>query len=116
MTVADRIRELRKKNGWTQEELAHKMGQKDRSSVSQLESKGNKISLPLVEKAANALGCTVQHLMGWDVPRYDVVAFDDSNKEYIIELEKLTKDFDKKQIDRLLSYARFIGTEKEGGD
>ena len=66
MTVADRIKDLRIKRGWTQEEFAHKMGQKDRSSVSQLESKGDKISLPLIEKAAKILGCSIPFLMGWD--------------------------------------------------
>ena len=66
MTVADRIKDLRIKRGWTQEEFAHKMGQKDRSSVSQLESKGDKISLPLIEKAAKILDCSIPFLMGWD--------------------------------------------------
>ena len=33
MTVADRIKELREKLGLSQEDLAHKMGLKSRSSI-----------------------------------------------------------------------------------
>lgn len=116
MTVADRIKDLRIKQGLSQEDLAKKMGLKNRSSVTQVEKSGNDITLHKVEKFAEALGVSPAYLMGWNIPRHDIVVFDDSGKEFIIELEKLTKDFDKKQIDRLLSYARFIGTEKEGGD
>lgn len=49
MTVADRIKDLRVKQGLSQDDLAKKMGFKNRSSVTQVEKSGNDITLRKVD-------------------------------------------------------------------
>ena len=67
MTVGERIKEIRELKGMSQDELAHKMGYKDRSSISKIEKDNDdNISLSTVQKAADALNCSPLYLMGWD--------------------------------------------------
>ena len=66
MTVADRIKELRTEKGITQTELAKRLGNKDKSTISKIESKGNDISLKDIKRIAEALGTTSAYLMGWE--------------------------------------------------
>lgn len=65
MTVADRIKRRREELGYTQDELAKKMGYTGKSSVSKIESSGNNVTLKMVNRAAKALETTSRHLMGW---------------------------------------------------
>ena len=67
MTVGEKIKEVRELKGMSQEELAKKMGYKDRSSISKIEKDNDdNISLNTVQKAADALGCSPLYLMSWD--------------------------------------------------
>ena len=68
MTVAERIRNLRMELGISQAELATKIGNKDKSTISKIESKGNDISLKDISRIADALYTTPSYLMGWDEP------------------------------------------------
>ena len=65
MTTAERIKLRRESLGMTQSELAERMGLKGKSSISKIESSGNKVTLKTVEKAAAALNCRPGYLMGW---------------------------------------------------
>lgn len=64
MTRAERIKKRREELGLTQSELANRMGFKGKSSISKIESSGNKVTLKTVEKAANALNCSVSYILG----------------------------------------------------
>ena len=66
MTVADRVRESREKMGLSQEELAHRMGLKSRSSITRIEKSGDFISLKDVERLSQILNVSVLYLMGWE--------------------------------------------------
>lgn len=67
MTVGEKIKEVRELKGMSQDELAKKMGYKDRSSISKIEKDNDdNISLNTVQKAADALHCSPLYLMGWD--------------------------------------------------
>ena len=66
MTVADRIKALRTEKGITQTDLASMLGNKDKSTISKIESKGNDISLKDIKRIADALGTTPSYLMGWE--------------------------------------------------
>ena len=66
MTVADRIKNKRIELNMTQKELSDKIGTKDRSSISKIESKGNDISMKDIVRIAEALGVTPQYLLGWE--------------------------------------------------
>ena len=65
MTVADKIKELREKEGLSQEELAHKMGLKSRSSITRIEKSGDNVSLKDVERFSEFFGVSPLYLMGW---------------------------------------------------
>ena len=64
--VAENIKNRREALGLSQTELAEKMGLKDKSSVSKIESEKFPITLKTVERVAEALNCSELSLMGWD--------------------------------------------------
>lgn len=65
MTDGDRVKSARLKKGYTQEELAQKLGYKSRSSVNKIETKRD-IPRSMIVKLAEVLDVTPSYLMGWD--------------------------------------------------
>ena len=65
-TVGENILRLRKELGWTQEELATKMGYKSKSTINKIEMGINDIPQSKIVQFANVLGTTPAHLMGWN--------------------------------------------------
>ena len=65
-TVGDNILWLRKKLGWTQEELAVKMGYKSKSTINKIEMGINDIPQSKIVKFAEILNTTPAFLMGWE--------------------------------------------------
>ena len=65
MTIGERVRAARLKKGYTQEELAHKLGYKSRSSVNKIETERD-IPRSMVVKLAELLDVTPSYLMGWE--------------------------------------------------
>ena len=57
--VGDKIKQLRIKNGWTQEELAQKMGYKDKTAISKIEKNINDVNQSTILKFAETFGCDV---------------------------------------------------------
>lgn len=68
MTVADRIRMRREELSLSQEEVAHRLHLKGRSSVSKAEKAGDTLTLKTVSMYAQALNCSPSYLMGWEEP------------------------------------------------
>lgn len=66
--IGKRIREKREAIGMTQEELASKLGYKNKSSIAKIETGANDIVQSKVIEFANVLNTTVSYLMGWDTP------------------------------------------------
>lgn len=64
--IGKRIREKRESIGMTQEELAEKLGYKNKSSIAKIETGTNDIVQSKVIEFANVLGTTVAYLMGWE--------------------------------------------------
>lgn len=64
-TVGENILILRKRLGWTQEELAIKMGYKSKSTINKIELGINDIPQSKIAKFAEVLGTTPGYLMGW---------------------------------------------------
>ncbi len=60
-----RIKEMRKKNNMTQEELAKKMGYTSRSTIAKIESGACDITRSRIIDFANSLNCSPSYLMGW---------------------------------------------------
>lgn len=65
-TLYDRIKSRRTELGLTVEELAHKMGYKDKSSISKIENGKADIPQSKIAAFADALGTTPAYLMGWE--------------------------------------------------
>ena len=65
MTMGDRVKNAREKKGYTQEELATKLGYKSRSSVNKIE-KERDIPRSMIVKIAEILEVSPSYLMGWE--------------------------------------------------
>lgn len=86
MSIGDRIKAKRIERGWTQEELADRMGYKSKSSINKIELGLNDIPQSKVAKFSEALQCSMEYLMGMDEPtkssNKDILA---KNLKYYIE-------------------------------
>lgn len=80
MTVGERIKLIRESKGISQEELAKRLGLKDKSSVCKIEKAGDCISTKSIKRYADALNTSVARIMGWTQ--------DDKMDDYIIEVEE----------------------------
>ena len=65
-TVGDNILLIRKQLGWTQEDLARRMGYKSKSTINKIEMGINDIPQSKIVKFAEVLGTTPARLMGWN--------------------------------------------------
>lgn len=65
MTVGERIKQKRIELNMSQDELAHKVGYKSRSSIQKIES-ARKLPLDKIELMAIALECSISYLMDWN--------------------------------------------------
>ena len=65
-TVGNNIAKLRKQMGWTQEELATRMGYKSKSTINKIELGINDIPQGKIVKFADVLMTTPASLMGWE--------------------------------------------------
>lgn len=66
MTLGDKIRIRREEAGLSQDELAHKLGYKSRSTIAKLESGVNDLTQSKLKAFAEALNTTVADLLDWD--------------------------------------------------
>lgn len=66
MNIGERIRYKRVEKGWSQRDLAEKMGYSNHSTVGKIET--GKVDLPQskVVQFAEVLGVSVAYLMGWE--------------------------------------------------
>ena len=75
-TVGENILRMRKKLGWTQEELALKMGYKSKSTITKIERGKNDIPQSKILQFAEALGTTPAYLMGWEEDKKETASDD----------------------------------------
>ena len=72
MSLGQNIRLHREMLGLSQEELAKKLGYKDRSTIAKIESDVNDLTQSKIVAIAKALQTTPAVLMGWDNSSVDV--------------------------------------------
>ena len=100
MTVGERIKIKRTERNMSQDELARKMGYKDRSSISKIEKDCDEnITLDSIQKIAEILCCSPLYLMGWDDNS------DNSPKErekHFVDLYLSLNEGDQELIDNML--------------
>lgn len=66
MVIGERIRQRRLELGYTQDELARKVGYKGKVAICKIESGQRNVRQDLIVKLAEALEVTPSWLMGWD--------------------------------------------------
>ena len=66
MKIGEKIKKLREKLGYTQEQLAELMGYKSKSTINKIEAGINDITQSKVIEFAKILKTTPAYLMGWD--------------------------------------------------
>ena len=66
MTIGERIKHRREELGLSQEELAHKLGYKSRSSINKIELDSRQRAQKHIKAIADALNTTPSYIMGWD--------------------------------------------------
>ena len=90
MTLAKRVIARRKKLNMTQEELAHKMGLKSRSSISKIES-GRPAEPKTYEMLSRALDVSIAYLMGVDESPEEKATFEATilQDEDVMEMVRL---------------------------
>lgn len=109
MTIYERIRDLRIAQGMSQEDLAHKMGYKDRSMITKIEGGNVDISQTKIVAFANALSTSPAYLMGWiedPSPRSDVKADDlTSDEQFVVDTYRTLSEPGKQYIHQQLTIA-----------
>ena len=73
--LGQRIADLRKRQGMTQEELAHRIGYKSKSAINKIELGGRDLPQKKIADIARALGVSPACLMGWEDEPEEVGAF-----------------------------------------
>lgn len=99
-TIGQRIKERRLELGFTQEELAEKMGYKSKSTINKIELGINDVSQSKVVKFAEVLNTTPSDLMCWTY---------EPEEQAEIEAEILT---DPELMDMIMEY-RGLSAEKK---
>mgnify|MGYP002793845414 CR=1 FL=1 len=86
--IGHRIKERREELKMTQQELADKLGYKNKSSIAKIETGTNDIVQSKVVEFAKVLDTTVADLMGWTVAEEAARAIASSAKQALKELKK----------------------------
>lgn len=114
-TLGQRIRNRRLELDLTQDELARKMGYKNKSTIGKIESDVNDITSSKVVEFAHALDTTVAYLMGWE--EEEQLTKNAIDKDYLDQLTILWNQMTDEQRQTYLSIGRaLIGTENQRTD
>ena len=103
-SIGTRIMERRKQLGWTQDDLAIRMGYKTKSAINKIELGINDVSQSKVVKFAEVLGVSVAYLMDWEETRKkndvlsDIILKMNEDAELLEMVEALSKlGFEKRE-------------------
>ena len=101
MNLATKVRVRREELGWSQDELAHKMGYKSRSSINKIEM-GRPVSQKIIARLAEVLNVPIYYLMGIETDKAATLSDDgwsDGKKKLFKAVEQMTEE----QAELLLS-------------
>jgi len=109
MTIGDRIKQRRMELGMSQEELAHKLGYKSRSSVNKIELGGQNLTQKKIKVIADALNTTIGYIMGWE-DEVEPISFSYRYEYYDLlkEIYEFVNRADEKSIEDLSDYIKFL--------
>lgn len=93
-----RIADRRKQLGLSQEELAHKLGYKSRSTINKIELGINDIPQQKILEFSVALDMPIVELMAWEQVDSDSPIFEDTLEEELINTFRMLTAFNKGQV------------------
>lgn len=96
MEIGERIAARREQLGLSQEELAHKLGYKDRSSIAKIETGINSIKQNKIAAFADALETSIAYIMGWE----EAALVDEERQRLINKIMQLSPE----QVRGLLNF------------
>lgn len=115
-TIGDKILERRTALNMSQDELAQKVGYKDRSSIAKIESGERDIRQKKLIEFAKALDTTPQWLMGYE-EKTNISAVYKKNIRMVPVFESVSAGFGAYADDQILDYCPFIiSSEKEAAE
>lgn len=112
MTIGERVKIARERKGFTQDELAHKLGYKSRSSINKIE-KERDIPRSMIVKLAELLDVTPAYLMGWDdekatKPESNISAVFNDSIHMVPVFESVSAGFGAYADDHIIDYCPFL--------
>ncbi len=117
MSIGEKIKDRREFLGLSQDELAHKVGYKSRSSIQKIETGRTDVSQTKISQIASALDTSVCYLMGWKDEKTDshqhprVIQIAEQNELDLIRAYRQLNDSGKLEcmshLDYLLTQERF---------
>lgn len=108
MEIYERIKKRRKEIGLSADEVANAL-HVSRATIYRYESKEiEKLPTNIIEPLAKVLKCSVPYLMGW----YEMDDTGKASNSDINYLVTISQSLPPDQLDRLISYAKFLKTEK----
>lgn len=71
MSIGQRIKSRREEFGMSQEDLAHRIGYKSKSSINKIELDIQQLRQSKIKQIADALETTTDYIMGWSEKKND---------------------------------------------
>ena len=97
MNTGERIKEARKKKGLSQQELAEKLGYRDKSAISKIEC-GRDIPKNILTALSKVLDVSPMYLMGWDE---ELISEESESMELLLKFKKLSEE-DKNTVSKII--------------
>ncbi len=113
MTLGERIKELRKKAGMTQEELAKEIGYSNKTSISKIESDILDVNQSTIIALARALKTTPSEIMGWNEPETNTKANPSTKEELKFALFNGSEGITDEMYDEVKAFAELVKLREE---
>ena len=105
MKIGEKIKIRRLELGWSQQQLADKMGYTSKSTIARIENGNNDVAQRNIVKFAEVLGVSIAYLMDWDESVDYIATIHDPDRE---ELQVLIEAATPSQMAQLLQIAKVI--------
>lgn len=109
--IGKQIKKKREELGWTQEELASKMGYKSKSTINKIELGINDVAQTKIVKFADILGTSIPYIMGWDDESINSASEIETDKNADADLDKM---YDEWKDEKEAGLAAHIKALREG--
>lgn len=115
MGIGDMIKQRREELGWTQQELADKMGYTSKSTITRIEKGYNDVSQSNIIKFAEVLDVSISYLMQWDtVPDSDKTY--ERLSLYAREFAERFSHLNSANRENVLRYIDFLASQEHPSD